>query len=350
MSERPADAYEIRRLDHANLEDRAQALALLREYFASTPGNADADVRYDWLYLKNPSGAARTYVARAKNTGAAVGITSLFPRVVQVDGVRAIGAIGGDGYVTPAFRRRGIVTLLHQRAHAEMNDGLSFMFGPPEPNNLRALLQSGALIIGGVRRFVRPLKTRGSVRRVLPGFLTDALDSILGPRSSRLHVELLGEAPDPRVDEVWRAAAMDPAVAHDVVPINDAAQYAWRFGIACPQRGVIVTDNGRPIGCAALERLNGHVAVVDITCPSASFGRVLRALLHSCKRDATVSIQIHVPSRWKELRLIASGFVPREVKPFQVQLPGDHPKHASLTRPAAWHYMWGDGDVIDVLL
>jgi hypothetical protein len=350
MSERLPGDYAIRRIDHTNPEDRAQALALLREYFASTPGNPDADVRYDWLYLKNPSGAARTYVACAKDSGAAVGITSLFPRAVQVDGVRATGAIGGDGYVTPAFRRRGIVTLLHQRAHAEMNGDLSFMFGPPEPNNLRALLQSGACIVGGVRRFVRPLKTRSVVRRPLPGLLTDALDSVIGPRSSTLQVELLGDALDPRVDEVWRAASTDPAVAHDVLPICDAAHYAWRFGTTCPQRGAIVTDNGRPIGCVALERLGGQVAVVDITCPSASFGRVLQAILHACRRDDMVSIQIHVPSRRKELRLLTSGFLPREGKPFQVQLPADHPNRATLTRPAAWHYMWGDGDVIDVLL
>lgn len=350
MSERASGDYAIRRIDHANPDDRAQALAILREYFSSTPGNPDADVRYEWLYLKNPSGAARTYVACAKDTGVAVGITSLFPRTVQVDGVRAIGAIGGDGYVTPAFRRRGIVTVLHKRAHAEMNDGLSFMFGPPEPNNLRALLQSGASIVGGVRRFVRPLKTRGVARRRLPGVLTDVLDSVLGPRSSTLKVELLGDGLDPRVDEVWRMAAMDPAVAHDVVPICDAAHYAWRFGVTCPQRGVIITDQGRPIGCAALERLDGHVAVVDITCTSALFGRVLQGILHACKQDDTVSIQIHVPSRWKEIRLLASGFLPREMKPFQVQLPSDHPNHTTLTRPAAWHYMWGDGDLIDVLL
>ncbi len=345
--------YTLRRIDHANPEDRARTLAILREYFASTPGSPDAATRYDWLYLKNPSGVARTYVACAKDTGAAVGITSLFPRAVQVDGARLTGAIGGDGFVTPAFRRRGIVTKLHKMAHTDMNDGLSFMFGPPEPNNLRALLQSGANIIGGVRRFVRPLKTRSLTRRRLPGLVTDTLDSLLRAPASRLKVELLGDErnePDPRVDEVWRAAATEPRVAHDVVPVRDAAFYAWRFGSTLPQRGFIITEDGRPIGCAALERLAGHVAVVDITCTSKRFKRVLGAILSACKGDDAVSVQIHVPSRRKELSLLASGFVPREEKPFQVQLPGDHANHATLTRPSAWHYMWGDGDLIDVLL
>lgn len=343
--------YAIRRIDHANPEDRSLALGILREYFASIPGKPDADARYQWLYLKNPSGLARTYVACAKDTGAAVGITSLFPRAVQVDGARLTGAIGGDGYVTPAFRRRGIVTVLHRMAHAEMDDGLSFMFGPPEPNNLRALLQSGALIVGGVRRFTRPLKTRGlGRRRRVPAVLTDVLDSLLSARSSRLKVETLGAGPDPRVDEVWRAAAKERSVRRDVVPVRDAAHYAWRFGITGPQRGVIITDRGRPVACAAIERLDGHVAVVDITCSTKLFRPVLGAILHACKGDDVVSIQVHVPSRRKELSLLASGFVPREVKPFQVQLPADHPNRASLTRPSAWHYMWGDGDLIDVLL
>ncbi|MEO6574608.1 MAG: hypothetical protein ABIP89_12265, partial [Polyangiaceae bacterium] len=233
--------YAIRRIDHAKPEDRSLALGILREYFESIPGRPNADKRYQWLYLNNPSGVARTYVACAKATGAAVGITSLFPRAVQVDGRRLTGAIGGDGYVTPAFRRRGIVTVLHRTAHAEMDDGLSFMFGPPEPNNLRALLQSGATIVGGVRRFTRPFTARGIARRRIPPVLASALDSIMGARSSRLKVEALGGGLDPRVDEVWRATSLERRVARDVVPIRDAAHYAWRFGTAGPQSGVIIT-------------------------------------------------------------------------------------------------------------
>src|SRR6185369_10435684 len=125
----------------------------------SAIGGPDPVRRYRWLYLDNPHGIARTYAAIAK-TGAPVAITSLFPRRVQVGSRVLTGAIGGDAYVTPRFRRRGLATDLHRLALASMDDGLSFMFGPPEPNNLRALLTAGSTITGAVRRYARPLRIR----------------------------------------------------------------------------------------------------------------------------------------------------------------------------------------------
>jgi hypothetical protein len=341
-------SYRVRRIDHAVADDRRVILPLLREYFETIPG-IDADARYKWLYLDNPAGIARTYAACAGDR--AVGITSLFPRAIRVGGQNAIGAIGGDGYVTPSFRKRGVVTALHREAGLGMDAGLSFMFGPPEPANLRALVRAGAAVTGAVRRYTRPLKARALGRRAARSPVAGVLDCLLRPRASGPHIERLGSAVDPRVDRVWEITMRAPERHGEVVPVADAAYYAWRYGLPAGgrQEGVLVLDEDQPVGVAALEWNGGRGAIVDVTCPRASFRRVVRALVASLVETDAVDIQIHVPCRAREIALLTLGFVPRGTKAFQVQLRGNDGAQALLTRPGAWKYMWGDGDLGHIL-
>lgn len=341
----------IRAADHGSPTDRALVLHILREYFAATSGD-NADARYQWLYLSNPHGIARTYLACDETTGAPVGITSLFPRRVRVGAHDVMGAIGGDAFVTPSHRRRGIVTALHRLAHADLGDQLAFMFGPPEPNNLRALLQAGAKLAGSVRRYTRPLRidglgTRGTryVSALRP------LAKLFASPTSHLAVDAMREPSDPRVDVVWRALLDRSESARRVVPVRDAAFYAWRFGASAPgkQRGFVVLDGAVPIGIAAVERNGGRAAIVDVTCSSFRFRRVVRALLQACGDANAVDLQIHVPSPMKQAALVSLGFVSRGTKPFQVQSKDSFEHHALVTTPSAWHYTWGDGDVDHVL-
>jgi hypothetical protein len=340
--------YRVKQIDHSDPADRRIILPLLKEYFEAIPG-MDAEMRYRWLYLENPAGVARTYAACVGDR--AVGITSLFPRAVRVGDRDAVGAIGGDGYVTPSFRRRGIVTALHREAAVGMDARLSFMFGPPEPANLRALLHAGAVVTGAVRRYTRPLSARVLWRHTPRGAIAGVLDSLLRPRPSNLHTEKLGAAPDARVDVVWNATLRAAGLQREVVPVGDAAFYAWRFGVAAGgrQEAVLVLDGKQPVGVAALERHEGRGAIVDVTCPRASFRRVVHALVVSLAETDAVDIQVHVPCPLRELALYTLGFVPRGTKLFQVQLRADDPARALLARPTAWKYMWGDGDLEHIL-
>ena len=350
-----APPFHVRRANHGDPKDREAVLAILRPYFEMVPGGEDAEARYRWLYLDNPAGLARTYLALDSASGAAVGITSLFPRAVQVGDERVIGAIGGDAFVTPSFRRRGIVTQLHRLAHEDLDGGLAFMFGPPEPNNLRALLQAGAEITGSVRRYTRPLRAKGLGRAAarVPARMLDALTWVLGPMRSKLTLERLEATPDPRVTEVWQQTLHAVKDERLVIPARDAAFYAWRFGrsVAGRQLGYVVLDRGRPIGGVALERSKDgrRVGIVDLTCPPAAFRSALRGVLHASRDADAVEIQIHVPSRLKEAHLASFGFISRGTKPFQVQFKESYSGRAAITRADAWNYMWGDGDVDHVL-
>ncbi len=324
----------------------------MQEYFTTVGADEDAPRRYRWLYQSNPHGVARTYVVVERATDNPVGITSLFPRAVQVGSDRVMGAIGGDAFVTPRFRRRGLATKLHRLALADLDDDLAFMFGPPEPNNLKALLQAGAVATGAVRRYTRPLRPRA-----LGGFarkhesLFGAVASWFAPKPSALAVEYLDDAPDSRVDRVWEAVAANAAKSGAVIPVRDAAFYAWRFNgsVSRRQRGVLVLDGTIPVGVGAIERAGSRAAIVDVTCEPWRFKPVVAALLDACRSADSVDLQIHVPSHRKEATIASLGFIPRLRKTFQVQARPTFAQRSLITRPDAWEYTWGDGDVDHVL-
>lgn len=308
-------------------ESRAHVLELLAEHL---PGS-DVAARHRWLYEQNPHGRALTMIGY-DSTGTPAGITSVFPRRVMVRGEERLGSMGGDGYVRPAFRRRGLATALHHACLSAMReDGIEFMFGPPEPYNLRALLKAGSRIVTDVRRFVRPRPAQRLSRLVT---------RLLGRSEATLSA--IGEH-DRRVADVWEEVAASKAV----VPVRDAAHWAWRYA-ASPSRAqhaYAVVRGPRTIAVCALERRGDRAAIVDLMAPADRFAEAARAVAGACGAEA-VETQLNPRGPGGDA-LARAGFFGRQQKPFQVLAPGAAPE--ALFDPDAWFYTWGDGDVDEVL-
>src|SRR5215831_4086105 len=147
----------------ATAADRSEILALIREMI---PG-IDAEARWRWLYETNPGGPALTWIASAGKH--ATGCTSFFPFRLWLDGELVRAALGGDGYVRPAFRRRGIGGALHDASRSAMPaHRIGCMYGAPGAMNVTPLKHGGSCEIGQVVRWVRPVRAaalglRGSV-------------------------------------------------------------------------------------------------------------------------------------------------------------------------------------------
>ena len=107
-------SFEVRPSSEAA---RPEVAALVREMI---PG-VDVTSRLSWLYETNPAGRALTWLA--SEGGEIAGCTSYFPFMLMLDGKRLRAALGGDGYVRPKFRRRGLGGLLHDAARRAMRIG-----------------------------------------------------------------------------------------------------------------------------------------------------------------------------------------------------------------------------------
>ena len=317
----------------ADARDRSTVLTLLAEH---TPG-ADVVRRYTWLYEGNPHGQAVTFVAYDED-GTPMGLTSLFPRRVLVKGEVRLGSIGGDGYVRPAYRRRGVATALHRACLALMEEslrlgeGVEFMYGAPEPHNLGALERAGSRTITRLRRYARSGPIQSIFR--LGGALR---------RQKRTRLEALDNV-DARVAAVFADAAGKAAI----LPVRDPAQYAWRFRTPSrAQHAFAVVEDSAVVALCALERKGSTVALIDFLAPHDRWSATLRGAANAAGGEALNAITTDGSSAATDL--VCAGFLPRESKGFQVLAPEDHPRLSTLLDPASWHYVWADGDLDQVL-
>lgn len=324
--------FEIRVATDRDRDDVAQ---LIREMI---PGVA-ADARLHWLYEKNPAGRALTWIARER--GELAGCTSYFPWRLVLDGDEVLGALGGDGYVRPKFRRRGLGSLLHEAARAGMKSaGIHCMYGAPGALNVTPLKHAGSREIGQVVRWARPL--RGAALGLRPAPLDRLVRGVLRPRFAP-KLEPMVRA-DQRIDDVWRAFA--PTVR--LAAVRDSTFYTWRFMDAPAQKepAFVIVEGGRPIGACALELMHEgrSLRIVDLMAQPGAWHRCLAAIAHHAADTGALFLDIKLMALdGRRRHMWRSGFVERDAKPFLVVIPTDGDRR--FLDPMRWFYCGADSDL-----
>lgn len=333
----PAMSFEVRR---AGASDRTHILELLTELFGADPGtHADIETRFRWLYEDCPAGPALTWAAIDHETGLIAGCTSFFPRQI-VYGDRVFrGALGGDGFVRPRFRRRGIGQAMHEASRRDMLEaGIDVMFGTPMPANFTPLKQVGGRDVSEVARYVRP--GRLSMLGVPKGTLDDLGARLLTPLT-RAHLDPMVPE-DTRVEAVWNACRRIIGIAS----VRDAAFYTWRF-LRSPsqkQRAYVISWRGTPIGACALEEVEEYIRVIDMIAPPDQFARALRAIAKFARGHRGVELRL-TKEQAATHRLLLHGFIERGGKrPLNIVLPPGNPKADIFWHGRSWFVTWADTD------
>jgi GNAT superfamily N-acetyltransferase len=334
----PAPSFTIRTASAAeSTEDRAAIRAVIAELIPSL----DADQRLRWLYDTNAGGRAITWIAIDDATGEVAGATSYFPFAMAIGGEPVRGAVGGDGYVRPAFRRRGIASALHAAAHAAMPIlGIDVMYGAPTGANVSPLQAGGSKVVGEVVRYFRPL--RGRAFGV--GGVGDRLAArVLAPRHGHETLEPVAGL-DPRIDEVWDRARRELPIA----AVRDARFYQWRFtgSPSHAQRPYLIVDGDHAIAACALESLDRRLRIIDLVAPGDAWGRALAAIERFAEAAGHDAVEIKLMTDDAKRRgLWKFGFVPRERKPFLCVVPTGSPRTATLHDAGKWFYTGADSDI-----
>jgi GNAT superfamily N-acetyltransferase len=325
-------AFEVRA---ATAQDRPAILQLVREMIPA----GDAAARFAWLYDGNPAGGALTWIAW--EAGKVAGCTSYFPFRLQLDGVAVLAALGGDGYVRPKFRRRGLGRLLHDAARRAMPEhGIGCMYGAPGEMNVTPLKQGGSREVGQVARWARPLRGAALGLRVRP--LDRLVRRILRPPFvASLDPMTRGDA---RVDEIWRGVAGEIRLG----AVRDATFYSWRF-IDAPARrepAFVIVKRDRPIAACSLEPMNGgeNVRIVDLIAVSGAWHAALAAIARHAAETGAKTLDIKLMALdGRRRQMWRSAFVERESKPFLVVIPegGDE----RFLDPMRWFYGGADSDM-----
>ena len=111
--EQPAKTWYIRPIQ---AEDTKAFLSFLSAWVT----NVSLEDRYRWIYQDNPHGKALTWLAVTSLDNKIVGCASVFPRKMWLNGHAETGSAGGDTYVDPMWRRKGIAEALHRASSKGM--------------------------------------------------------------------------------------------------------------------------------------------------------------------------------------------------------------------------------------
>ena len=355
MDSNPASARSPFQIRRAEDEDRDGLLRLIGKLYSG-----DSVARYEHLYRSNPHGSALTWLAIETTTGVAVACTSLFPRRVRVAGRQRVGSIGGDCYVEPRVRRQGLAVALHRASLSEMRErGVDFMYGPPVPNNLAALLKAGSTLVGEYRRWVRPLNARAPIYESLSR----------GPRS--LMARAIG-VPLRVLDRVGRSsmrgfsidevatfgAEFDElfervAPTHTIAGVRDSGYLAWRYAAPRRQVPLAVRHHGELTGLVVMEMDQERAALVDVftSTDAASTDMALRLAMEYAAARGCYSIEVNATERSPVARRLGRfGYISRGARGFQVAVSRLDEQVDVLVAAPAWHLMEADKDLDTVFL
>lgn len=324
----------------------------------------DVSERYEWLYLGNPHGRALSWLAFDGNSPDPVGITSMFPRKVLVDGRIRRGSIGGDCYVMPVARRRGLATRLHEASFRDMRAlGVEFMYGPPAPNNLKTLVNAGSAEVAVYRRYGRPL-TRQAVSAGMQAALPVGVRNGFGGRVvaglslmphwlleclRKNHPSRCAIEPVARFDGEWNEF-LDRAVhSYPICCVRDPEYLNWRYtqGASETRTPYGIYHGGKLVGLVVLEKSGRQMIVVDILTMSnsADTGLTLRQAMHQAIEEGCDSISFAtIPTTPLARRLFRLGFLAREGRGFQIACDSQESERPFLHNPEHWHFTLGDQD------
>jgi hypothetical protein len=327
--------YAIRR---ATPDDKPKILEVMAELLGGDL--ADLARRHAWLYEANPHGRAITWIAIDEATREVAGCTSFFPRKLWVDGRIALGALGGDGYVRPRFRRRGIMQAMHKRSRAEMPElGIEVMYGTPMPANFTPLATAGSKDVTQVARYVRPIS--GRAFHVSDPRVDRVVRAILVPRS-RAYLDP-ATINDTRVNEVWGQVRADIGIT----TVRDAEYITWRHVVSPSQKqhAFVILEGSEAIGVCALERADENMRVIDLVTPQRHWGTALRAIANYAGGCTSVEMRLTFAQAAKH-RTWRRGYLLRDrtPHPLNIVLPPGDPGASTFHDGARWYISWTETD------
>ena len=307
--------------------------------------------RFRWLYLSNPDGRAKAWLAVDDKTGETAGFTAVFPRRVRPAGVPTpvLAWNCGDFSIHQKYRAGGVAVKLRRAAREGVDRGDSpFLYAHPNDRMLPVHMRVGHKALAQMVRYGKVLRANtGStlVDRFSSTVLRFAgLDMFAGRGAA---VELVTSWPSASeldaLDERTRER-MGTAL------VRDAMYLAWRFrrNPFEPIELFVARREGRLTGYLAFLVKDGHCAVKDwIGETGADRDALFAFLLAELRRRDVARVSVIALETHPDLaRLRQFGFSKRpDASTAVVYAAENYPAKASVLDPSAWYMTVGDRDV-----
>jgi hypothetical protein len=310
--------------------------------------------RFDWLYLQNPHGAARVWIAVEVGTEQTVGMASAFPRMLSLNGSSCPGYVLGDFCIDVEHRSLGLAVRL-QKACSEFAGSTSLTphYDFPSDRMMAIYRRMEIAPIGQMVRWSKPLRMERKIGKAvrsgkLARYLALPMNKILKWKDSM-----------PMWDARWSIAEHEGECADEFTQLarNVGSQYGvcversaeylnWRFLRHPLVRHRLLTARwgGQLTGYVMFSRTAEDAKIVDLfgLGDAAMWTALVARLVIFChaRKIATVSIPALVTCPWAPL-LRKWGFHQRESCPVVASLCG---KNALANGDLALRWFLTDGD------
>ena len=310
---------------------------------------------FDWLYLRNPEGQARTWVAVDPESQGILGVAAAFPRLVYCDGAEARGYVLGDFCIDPAHRSLGLAVSL-QRTCLEglAAGGADFAFDFPSANMLavykRLRLEANATLI----RYAKPIRANRKIaQHVRVGALARGLGAAanVGLRVRDTSLRLTGDWTIVAEAAPWGeefTLATREWTSNSAICVARTAKFLnWRYAEHPQQRYELLTARHKSdLHGYLIHHSNGEDCVIDdLVAENDAVRRALLAKTVALARERGVHT---LSSPWLDSHpgtqlLEKCGFRPREASPVVLlAFAGGEQRQIGPAESRCWYLSHGD--------
>jgi hypothetical protein len=217
----------------ANLIDDQEILTGLAQTYLN--GNAD-ERRFRWLYLENPFGRSRAWIACRDQTEA-VGMAAVFPRQMYREGETVTGCVLGDLCVSTKYRSVGTTLQLQRACLACARSGeFAVAYDFPSSTMSRIYEHLGILPVEKCVRFAKILRINDKIERILPVPALSKPLAAVGNLALSLKSRRSSDLPDleVRLDDApcsseYSALAEQVSSSWGICTVRSAEYLNWRY-------------------------------------------------------------------------------------------------------------------------
>jgi hypothetical protein len=330
------------------VSDRALLIDLLSRNLSPDAGGR----RFEWLYLENPHGPARAWVATEEGTGRGLGAAAAFPRRLLVRESVRLGYILGDFCIDQQHRSLGLALQLQRACLDQIGSSpLPLAYDFPSERMMAIYRRMQVPPAGQMVRWAKPLRANRKIGNLVR---SPALAGLLAAPCNELlrWMDFASFRKTAWAIEYHEGICQDEFthLAHSVgsrygsCVERSAAYLNWRY-LQHPlvRHEILSARHDRQLrGYVVFSHTGEDAKIVDLFGFSDTrMWTALVARVVALLRDrgvVTLSIPALASSPWTGL-LKGWGFHPREVTPIVVYGPGEM---ASDEDRSSWFLMDGD--------
>ncbi len=320
------------------------------------------DSRYEWLYLRNPSGKAKVWIGKDEDKDQFIGTAVALPRKFWVNGRTISCHVLADFSINPEYRSLGPALKLNRASLDPVHDGrIPFAYDFPSKSMAVAHRWMKVEPIGQVLRFVRLLRAGRQIEeRVGKGLISRILAWIVNTAMRIYSVQKMSkgytfddEKIDPKSFDV-SFTELDRHIGkrYKVCGSRDQSYLTWRYALNTHRDFFLIKLKYHDELCGFIIftiRENSRVQVYDLySKDQAEVKRnLIKALLKVVynKNAEAVEVALLETNPWIPL-IRRCGFFPRsDTSEVYVFIPKDSDLDGVVNNAGNWYMTQGDRDI-----